>query len=123
MTFAFCNFYAGYWMTATTHATFDETLLGLFLAMTMSIFAFSGIFFLDGLDDSVGGVDHTGSPQLHRIIVQIVMSFAILVGFSWERCFDQAVGVLASCTPSPALAKLGLAIFCSMLLIPAWRSH
>eukprot|EP00929_Paragymnodinium_shiwhaense_P114114 TRINITY_DN82430_c0_g1_i1.p1 TRINITY_DN82430_c0_g1~~TRINITY_DN82430_c0_g1_i1.p1 ORF type:complete len:662 (+),score=196.44 TRINITY_DN82430_c0_g1_i1:128-2113(+) len=127
MTFAFCMFFAGQWMCAKLMITFlptkDETILGLGLAMVMSMFSFAGIFVLDGIDDVMTKGKGQANPRLHRIIGKVVSALAVLVGFSWERCFDGAIVVLSNTTASPAVSKMVLAILCAALLVPAWRMH
>jgi len=123
MCFAFIMFFTGEWAVAhvivATLPTRDETILGLGLAMVMSIFSFAGIYALDFVDDTTG----RGNPRLHRIIGKVVSALAVLVGFSWERCFDGAIDVLSKTTVDPAIAKMALAAICAALLVPAWRMH
>lgn len=58
-----------------------------------------------------------------KISQSIVSGLGILVGFSWERCFGEAVTVLAEDAKSPGTIKLLLAITCTVLLVPAWRFY
>jgi len=68
-----------------------------------------------------------------EIVRIIVNSLGILVGFSWEHCFDGGVetvseksaGEGASSSPSPMrlIVQLFMGIMVCMLVLPAWRRH
>merc|ERR1712217_539496 len=89
----------------------------------MGVFGFGFIFLLDMITD----MDATGELA-DKAIASIISSIGILVGFSWERSFDESVHVIAELTShngpwSPTLTKLGLAITIAFGIIPAWRRH
>merc|ERR1712187_850781 len=56
-------------------------------------------------------------------IEQVIMSNGLLVGFAWEQSFDKAIEAISSNMPHEAQhwTKLALAIFCVVVIVPAWR--
>jgi len=118
MGFAWSVFVSGEWFIASLpliRTTEDDMLLQVSLAMFFSMTCFTCIRGLDMIADWHLGmeVDHT--------IVQIISAVGILIGFSWEQCFDVALDSLSRVFPSRQIAKMGLAVFCAGILVPAWR--
>lgn len=94
-----------------------STMMGrVYIALLMSGFAFACILGLDKINDA-------GGSNAKRIVATCITSLGILVGFSWENCFDGGVGAVASLTPQPALAKLAFAVVVAMVVVPAWRKY
>lgn len=118
MGFAWCLFYGAKWMLASYNWTQEETLLRVALALLVSFTSFILIFFLDCLADS-DATDDT----VDEAIKQIIEGLGILVGFSWEQSFDQAVGSIVSTVNyfPPAVSKLIMAFVLCIIVIPAWR--
>jgi len=119
MTFAWCFFFSGRWLFGTsTLLQTDPMVLALALALVFSIIAFSCIRLLDCCNDS-----EQTSQKFKKASREIITAIGILVGFSWEQCFDTAVGALASRTPHREFMRLGLAAVCVVVLVPAWKKH
>jgi len=96
----------------------DETIPSVVLALSLSTLCFALIFVLDSVADRASV---EGDERRVKIIKLIIKCMGLSIGFAWEQCFDAAVGVLSSASPLPHLTKLALAVFCALLLIPAWR--
>eukprot|EP00425_Heterocapsa_triquetra_P039720 CAMPEP_0195074700 /NCGR_PEP_ID=MMETSP0448-20130528/17741_1 /TAXON_ID=66468 /ORGANISM="Heterocapsa triquestra, Strain CCMP 448" /LENGTH=603 /DNA_ID=CAMNT_0040106989 /DNA_START=61 /DNA_END=1869 /DNA_ORIENTATION=- len=88
------------------------------LAMVITCLAFALIFALDTLAD----LDST-SAKVDKSIRSLVGALGILVGFSWEDCFDVAVANVAAKVDfiPDAITKLLLSLVLSALVLPAWR--
>lgn len=61
----------------------------MILAFVLSVVAFTAIFFIDAIQSMAE------SEQAQEYFYEIIMALSILVGFSWEQCFDRAVEVVA----------------------------
>jgi hypothetical protein len=64
--------------------------------------------------------------ELAREMIRIVVtSLGILVGFSWEHCFDGGVESIAETTDESikSVFQLVLGILVCVLVLPAWRKH
>mmetsp|Transcript_7904 Transcript_7904/g.17219 ORF Transcript_7904/g.17219 Transcript_7904/m.17219 type:complete len:734 (-) Transcript_7904:136-2337(-) len=119
MSFAWSIFYSARWGIAATQWTGqDQTLLGVVLAVVLSLVCFASIYVLDKLADA----DFTDEVA-DEAIYQVIGAIGILIGFSWEQCFDAALSSLASATSNEHFTKLLLAIFCVVMLVPAWRLY
>merc|ERR1711972_519414 len=53
----------------------------------------------------------------------MINALGVLVGFSWEHCFDFGVTSIASRTSNGPIAKLAMAIVTMVFIVPAWRTH
>lgn len=118
MSFAWSFFFGMRWFLASLRFSEEPMQLGLALALTISFISFGSIRGLDCLAD----LDSTG-PKADRIIWKIIAAIGVLIGFAWEQCFDAAVSSIASRSSSPSIVKLALAIFCVVLIVPAWRLY
>jgi hypothetical protein len=122
MCFSWCMFYALQMILASVSAfQGEEELLSVVLALVCSLGVFSMMIPLDLLADA----DWT-DERVDEGIRATMETFAILVGFAWEQCFDTSVDALAEATAGwryigPHSAKLILSIFCAGLLVPAWK--
>jgi hypothetical protein len=78
------------------------------------------IQFLDCLADADWTDERTDAA-----IKEVIKAIGILIGFSWEQCFDQAVESLAEATPKTMqhTAKMILGLFCVFIIVPAWKWH
>jgi len=65
------------------------------------------------------GGDSTKKVDL--CLKKVIRALGILVGFGWEQCFDEAVESLSKVMPAPHIAKFGLALFCIVIIVPAWK--
>merc|ERR1719272_2667250 len=77
--------------------------------------------------DKVADADWT-DEHADMAIRSIMSAMGLLIGFSWEQCFDASVGAIAATTAdssikivNPHTTKLALTIFCAGLLVPAWK--
>jgi len=56
----------------------------------------------------------------------LVNSLAILIGFSWEHCFDGGVAAVATEARTPAqraMAKFIMGLAIALVMTPMWRKH
>jgi len=93
-----------------------EVVLALFVtSMALAlIFALDYLADLEATDEAVDKALRTG-----------VQALAILIGFSWEKAFDDAVvSITAAVTVVPrSLMRLVLAVVLAGVVIPAWRFY
>jgi hypothetical protein len=61
--------------------------------------------------------------RLDMTLRMIIKALGILVGFSWEQCFDEAVASIASRTESPHAVKAFLALSCALVIVPAYKMY
>jgi hypothetical protein len=69
--------------------------------------------------------------KVDKGIRQIMVAIGLAIGFAWEQCFDKSVDAIAEESKAlhnkffinPSTTKLFLAMFCSALLVPAWRLY
>merc|ERR1740120_465891 len=90
------------------------------LALCVTCFAFVMILALIRAEES----EHTGEGA-DRIIRAIVNSIGILIGFAWERAFDEAVKEVAHNVPwvETHITKLVLGIVLVSVVAPSWYRH
>merc|ERR1740129_2207083 len=80
------------------------------------------VFALDIVDDAHKGSEDSKAGA--QAIQMLVNSLSILIGFSWEHCFDGGVAAVASMSSQhPALIKFALALAIVGLVTPMWRKH
>jgi len=119
MSYAWANFYAVKWyMASFTLVQHDRMLLAVLLAMLLSFSSFALIRCLDWLAD----LDFT-PQEIDAAIVFFIKAIGVLVGFSWEQCFDEATACLSSVVRFPHTTKTALAVFCGLIIVPAWRIY
>lgn len=101
----------------------EPELLAVTLAIGLSLSCMLGIIPLDKLADADWTDEHADTA-----IRSIMSAMGLLIGFGWEQCFDASVDALAQkaddcefALVNPHTAKLALTLFCSGLLIPAWK--
>lgn len=114
MGIAWCCFYSGKMFLAQSPVFQDAMQLSIGLALFLSLIAFSCIRGLDMI------ADRSTSQNLINALKQIINSLGLLVGFAWEQCFDQSVQSIASRTVWKLTAKFFLALFCVIVVVPAW---
>eukprot|EP00405_Crypthecodinium_cohnii_P014142 CAMPEP_0206460604 /NCGR_PEP_ID=MMETSP0324_2-20121206/24843_1 /ASSEMBLY_ACC=CAM_ASM_000836 /TAXON_ID=2866 /ORGANISM="Crypthecodinium cohnii, Strain Seligo" /LENGTH=617 /DNA_ID=CAMNT_0053932323 /DNA_START=160 /DNA_END=2013 /DNA_ORIENTATION=- len=118
MGFAWCCFYAGRMSLARIAELEESMTLAVALTLSISLISFSLIRILDMIAD----LDSTG-PRVDHTIFQIIRALGLLVGFGWEQTFDQAVESISSAVAFPHLAKFVLALFCVVVIVPAWYKY
>jgi len=120
---AWCSFYGVMWAFSHTPLGEQKAMLQVIVALAVSGIAFISVFVMDKvLDHDVFGED---SHTAHHILDEIILATCVLVGFSWEQSFDNAVSVVANSSlknhmPS-AVIKLGMSLFLVAIVFPAWR--
>eukprot|EP00933_Yihiella_yeosuensis_P080700 TRINITY_DN94167_c0_g1_i1.p1 TRINITY_DN94167_c0_g1~~TRINITY_DN94167_c0_g1_i1.p1 ORF type:complete len:717 (-),score=128.34 TRINITY_DN94167_c0_g1_i1:157-2307(-) len=88
------------------------------LANLVTILAFAVISCLDRI------ADRAKAPGVRKAVQSVVNALGVLIGFSWEKCFDSAVDNTAekeSHILPAALTKLVLAVVLAVIICPAWR--
>jgi hypothetical protein len=124
MMFAWCVLWASRWLALGWKALdaigcSPETMQGrVLLALVLSAAALIFIFLLDRIEDAAGG-----NPRIDRVIQNIVNALSILVGLSWEYCFDGGLEAVVSVTKHPVSMKLVFTFLVALVILPAWRRY
>eukprot|EP00443_Scrippsiella_acuminata_P044143 CAMPEP_0115220020 /NCGR_PEP_ID=MMETSP0270-20121206/27229_1 /TAXON_ID=71861 /ORGANISM="Scrippsiella trochoidea, Strain CCMP3099" /LENGTH=605 /DNA_ID=CAMNT_0002634057 /DNA_START=28 /DNA_END=1845 /DNA_ORIENTATION=+ len=118
MSFAWCCFFSAKMTLARVGILQDLMILSVVLTLTISLVSFSCIRLLDLLADA----EWTGARVDHTIF-QIIRAIGLIVGFAWEQTFDQAVESLSSALAWPHMGKFLLAVFCVLVIVPAWYKY
>ncbi|CAE8677066.1 unnamed protein product, partial [Polarella glacialis] len=122
MLFAWCTLFSTRWICVKYPIFLMPSIMGrVLLALVLSIFAGLMVFLLDVIDDAAR--ERAGAEAGTKAIRTIIQALAILVGFSWEHCFDGGVAAVASTTANKAVTKFCLGTFVFLFLVPAWRRH
>lgn len=122
MAIAWCGFYGARWAVAASGATNKDALLAVILAILLSFVCFAIIFLLDKLEDwnVFGG-------QSNKAIENIIDALGILIGFSWEQSFDEAVDVISNAAENLDIPRSWTRLIMSVALVtlvfPAWRAY
>merc|ERR1712217_794594 len=95
------------------------------LALVISAAALSVIFILDTIEDKVNDCVKDGSAiaRITKIIFNIVSSQSILIGFTWEQCFEHGLEGVAEVSGRPVSTKFVFTIVVTVLIVPAWRRY
>mmetsp|Transcript_29909 Transcript_29909/g.81043 ORF Transcript_29909/g.81043 Transcript_29909/m.81043 type:complete len:559 (-) Transcript_29909:169-1845(-) len=121
---AWCFFYGVKWWLTSTQFTDETALLHVVLSLVLSSSAFAMIFVLDKvMDNQLLGED---SELAENAVEKLITGLAILIGFSWEQCFDTAVTVIAESQSKKcpeAIAKLIMSVILVLVVFPAWRLY
>lgn len=133
MSFSWCVLWATVWLAQQLVGgrgiELDGMCQRILLALVMSILAFMAIWVLDFIDDRMhidDGkmiLDHKTMRRIQKTIHVVIAALGILVGFSWERCFDRALEGVTSTMSYPVSCKIILSAVVAIILIPAWRRH
>jgi len=127
MCFAWCVMWGTRWTLVKRPIFHIETIMGrVIMALMLSFCAFIFVFALDRIDDMGKGADgEPGNAKVQAQVIQVIVNaLAILVGFSWEHCFDGGVGAIASEFPKYAVqVKFVLGIAVAILFVPLWRQQ
>merc|ERR1712187_327299 len=89
----------------------------ILIALVLSAASFCVIFVLDVIEDSRPG------DSMSKVIQNIINALSILIGFTWEGCFDGGVEAVASVTENPVMVKLCMTIMVVIVIVPAWRRY
>jgi len=128
MTFAFCLLFAAEWWISS-NLPMDGSIKAVVSALLVTVAAFVLIFGIDKVADM-----HADDSELDEALRLIISALGMLVGFSWERCFDAAVGGLSQGHDAgkhgahahhrqlpAAVCNLILAVILAILVLPAWK--
>jgi len=101
----------------------EDIITKVVAALSVSFLACLIIIFLDKIADA----DFTGK-MADDILIGIIFSKSLLIGFSWEKAFDSAVEAIAESKVQnlgvhPGMGKLFLSLFVVIVVVPAYRSH
>jgi hypothetical protein len=139
MCFAWSLFFGMYWTICRvlgmvfihTYATSAFVILCSMATLT----SYAMIIIADKLADSYSEEGVEGGSKIETLMRQVIMALGILIGFSFEKCFDHALMGIAHKwselktdndvldmifdIPRPVMEFL-LAIFVSCIVVPAW---
>jgi len=97
-------------------------MASVIIALIVSAISFLLIFVLDKIAD----LDATGD-EIDTAIFTVILSFGIMVGFSWEVCFDTGIETISEeVFPEGAWrewSKLTMAVVLAAIALPAWRLY
>lgn len=120
MSFAWCLHFAIDWFVASHLHLLDGTVKAVISALAAATLAFLLIFVLDKVADM-----HLEDVEVDQALRGMITGLGMLVGFSWERCFDASVGGLARYEVlfgmSPPVNRVLLASFLALMVLPAWK--
>jgi len=126
MCFAWCFLWATRWICEKYSFFAMQTIIGrVTLAFALSMLAGVLVFGLDTVDDSQKAGD-TASKGSTQAIQMLVNALGILVGFSWEHCFDGSVGAMAEIYDTAlkrGICKFLLGLLIAVVITPMWRQH
>lgn len=121
MSFAWLVLFGSKWVVLKTAVFNFETMIGqVVMALVLSIVCGLAVFLLDFIDDQTRGNGKNDGAKAIRVIIQAI---AILIGFSWEHCFDAGVLAATKSAPHKRAAKFVMGLVVFFFLVPAWRRH
>jgi len=119
MSFAWCIHFAADWWIGS-HLHLDGSMKAVLSAVAVTAVAFGVIFGLDKVADQ-----HFDDEEVHRALRGMIAGLGLLVGFSWERCFDASLEGLAEHRHfgkvPPAINRIALAFGLAVMVLPAWK--
>jgi len=125
---AWCFFYSVKWFLHGLHFVNEEAIIHVVMALFVSGVAFTLIFVLDKIRDTIEDHEELGlGDQAVESIEQMIEVFGLLVGFSWEQSFDVALDAITvyfekSNHIQPAITRGILSIVLVALVFPAWKN-
>merc|ERR1719221_889005 len=97
MSFAWCLLWGTRWLfyyldlpILRKQAIMERVMIALILSAVGAV----AVWLLDIVDDAHSGVEDSRSGA--QAIQMLVNALGILIGFSWEHCFEGSVGAMAS---------------------------
>lgn len=134
MSLAWCFLWATVWMfihwaeDRYTEGSHDMLPQRVLLAVVMSCISFACIWVLDEVEDRMylkanGARGMRMRRRVQKAIHIIITSLSILVGFSWERCFDGAIEAVTSRLKHDVICKFIVIFIVAVVLIPVWQRH
>lgn len=124
MSFAWCLLWGTRWLIIYLDipALRHQEIMGrVMLALILSAVGAFAVKLLDIVDDAHSGVEDSRSGA--QAIQMLVNALGILIGFSWEHCFDGSVGAIASRFSNKVAAKFFMGLVIAFVIIPVWRNH
>jgi hypothetical protein len=126
MCFAWAFFFGGQEILASFPALEgQEELVAVLNALILSMLSLIMLWPLDWLRDQPWTKEKTDAA-----LDGVLRSLGLIIGFSWEQCFDASVDSIAEKSNSSNLpfvnvhtTKMGLTVFCGCLLLPAWYKY
>ncbi|CAE7531944.1 unnamed protein product [Symbiodinium sp. CCMP2592] len=118
MSFGWCfHISVDWWVASSLHM--DKSMKAVVSALAGTCFAFLLIFGLDKVADM-----NAHDAEVDCALRTIITALGMLVGISWERCFDAAVAGVAEKHVGrlpPPVMNLLLAILLAAMVLPAWK--
>jgi len=123
MAFAWCMLWGTRWFCGTIAIFPTTSVIGrVIIALAVSALAGLAVFGLDTLDDAHSGSEDSRAGA--KAIQTLVNALGILIGFSWEHCFDGGVAAVASQTRHHVeTTKFAMGLGIAVLVTPMWRRH
>jgi len=120
MTFAWCCFFASRRLLANIGIFQDQgaCILSMILAALLSVACIVWVWLINKFLRV-----HATGAHLSRGLQLMVKAIGILIGFSWEQCFDEAVAAVGEATSQPRVVKVLLALGAVGIVAPAWRLY
>lgn len=126
---AWVSFYGTQWILDTMnkhscHGLSDVRTCGtggmsgsISLALAVTVASYSAILVVRHLARDIR------QDVLKDIVLSALKAPGLLIGFGWEKSFDQAVEAVSLETPYPKCVKVVLAVFVSTMVIRIWKIH
>ncbi|CAE7224562.1 unnamed protein product, partial [Symbiodinium necroappetens] len=92
-------------------------ILHVITAFVMSLLGYIVVLFLDKLED----LCLTRFGSLGRSFKSAVTATGLIIGISWETCFDKAVSIVAHGQREKQVVEPLLVVVLLLLLVPAWK--
>jgi len=124
MIFAWCTIWATRWealrLPELQQFELQPGSMGyqILLAMTASVFSVLLIFIFDVIEDMCGQEGVMGG-----LTQSVISALSLLVGFSWQRCFQEAVKDVGQMSPRPVFMELVVSMIVVVLVVPAWQMY
>lgn len=125
MVFVMAFFYATQWLVivsgiwkrlqASNIDEVDEALVGMILAMLVSLVGFFGIWALDKFADA-----DSASKASKKASRKLIGAVGILIGFAWEQSFDGTMHSVTSVMSMGVWGQVGVTAGVIIVIVPAW---
>eukprot|EP00670_Eutreptiella_braarudii_P017957 CAMPEP_0174351134 /NCGR_PEP_ID=MMETSP0811_2-20130205/8376_1 /TAXON_ID=73025 ORGANISM="Eutreptiella gymnastica-like, Strain CCMP1594" /NCGR_SAMPLE_ID=MMETSP0811_2 /ASSEMBLY_ACC=CAM_ASM_000667 /LENGTH=463 /DNA_ID=CAMNT_0015480041 /DNA_START=184 /DNA_END=1578 /DNA_ORIENTATION=+ len=124
MSFAWCTLYAVTWQWSFLGSLMPGLVDGVpghvCVALSASFLAFVLMFCLDKIHDS-----EKNSEEKKAAIVSVILSFGIMVGFTWEQSFDAGIETIAEefSEREKHWLQLLITMILALIVLPAWKMY
>jgi len=125
MVFVMAFFYATQWLVIVSGLCFllqtkedkevDEALVGMILAMLVSLVGFFGIWALDSFADA-----DSASKAAKKASRKLIGAVGILIGFAWEQSFDGTMHSVTSVMSMGVWGQVAVTVGVLIVIVPAW---